>query len=76
VEFTPTTQTPPPVRSTYNVSFNLEELSELVKLIDDEDNLDEVLLSGLRRKLAHKAKLLRSRIRKAAHDQDAQESEE
>lgn len=66
MELIPTT---PPARPTYNVPLNLEELSELVKLIDDEDDLDEVLLSGLRRKLVHKTRLLRSRLRKAEYGQ-------
>ena len=48
--------------ATYNVGLTYEELTLLVRLIDD-DNLsdaDEEALRGIRRKLAHKRKVMRN----------------
>jgi hypothetical protein len=44
----------------YNVGLTDEELTELILLIDDEP-VDEEFLSGIRKKLSHKRKLLRKK---------------
>ena len=49
----------------YNVGMTNEEMSELIRLIDDEP-VDEGLLLGIRKKLAHKKKLLRKKASQSA----------
>lgn len=49
----------------YNVGLSEQELTELIRLIDDEDDLDEDFLMGVRRKLVHKQKQLRAKKRRA-----------
>lgn len=46
----------------YNVGLTDDELSELILLIDD-GAVDEEFLSGIRKKLSHKRKLLRKRTK-------------
>lgn len=40
-----------------------KELLEIIKLIDDEEDLDEEFLSGYRKKLANKLRVLRKELR-------------
>lgn len=46
----------------YNVGFTEAEMTELILLIDDEP-VDEEALAGIRKKLSHKRKLLRKRLK-------------
>jgi len=53
----------------YNVGLTEHELDLLIKLIDNEEDLtdaDEDELAGIRRKLAHRRKMLRRRQREEA----------
>lgn len=59
----------------YNVGLDERELYELIRLIDDEP-VDEELLSGIRRKLAHKRKMLRQRKRKLSPPSDSRVPQE
>ncbi len=46
----------------YNVGLTEAEMNELILLIDDRP-VDEEALSGIRKKLSHKRKLLRKRLK-------------
>lgn len=46
----------------YNVGLTDDEFTELILLIDDEP-VDEDFLQGVRKKLVHKRKLLRRKVK-------------
>lgn len=52
----------------YNIGWTISEIELMVKLIDDEEDLtdgEEADLLGIRRKLLHKRKVLKARVRNA-----------